>query len=307
MRPNLFIIGSMKSGTTYLSGLLAEHPAVFVSSPKEPCYFVDQKTLRRVWPDRKLYLQRANDYLSLFAAAGDAAVIAEASTVYSQLPVFPGVAERILAFSPKARFIYIMRDPVERTISHYWHRVRWWGERRSLRAALRLDPHYREVSHYARQLNAYLRHVERDRIYVLTYEALVSRPFEQLQHIYAWLGVAGDFRPAKLGIPNNVLPDVIEQVRGFGLLDRLRHSATYHKVGRYIPRPVRSFAAGLAVRPLRPADLDTSEVRSLLRPQQQLETEELGRLLKRSIPEWTTLYAGETPHLTVAARYSVGS
>jgi hypothetical protein len=119
-----------------------------MSSPKEPCYFVEQKVLRRVWPGQweQGYWRSVERYLSLFADAGGAAVIAEASTFYSQEPRFSGVAERILSFNPSARFVYIMRDPIERTVSHYWHRVRWWGERREMLSAIRSDPHYRHVS-----------------------------------------------------------------------------------------------------------------------------------------------------------------
>ena len=43
LRPNVFLIGAMKSGTTYLSDLLGWHSQVFVSEPKEPSYFIDQK------------------------------------------------------------------------------------------------------------------------------------------------------------------------------------------------------------------------------------------------------------------------
>ena len=52
-RPNLFCIGAMKSGTTYLTGLLAAHPEIFICSPREPCYFQlpgNPDELRRVWP-----------------------------------------------------------------------------------------------------------------------------------------------------------------------------------------------------------------------------------------------------------------
>jgi hypothetical protein len=303
-RPNLFLIGSMKSGTTYLSELLAAHPAIFMCSPKEPGYFVDPRDLLRAWPaaGKAGYLLSAERYLGLFASAGNAVIVAEASTSYTQLPLFPGVPERILAFNPHARFIYIMRDPVERTISHYWQRVRWGVERRPIAAAIRAESHYGEVSHYARQLKAYLQHVERRRIYILTQEALLAAPVLQLSRIYAWLGVEPSFRPATLGVPNNVLPDVVDQVRGFGVLHRLSRSAIYRNVAPRIPRSLRRLGNRLALRSVRPADVHVAEVEAYLRPQQQLETEELRLLLGRSFPEWTTLYAHDVgqPEITHA-------
>jgi hypothetical protein len=293
LRPNLFLIGAMKSGTTYLSELLGAHPAIFVSSPKEPCHFVDQKVLRRVWPGawEDGYWRSVERYLSLFAGAAAASVITDASTFYSQEPLFSGVAERIFAFNPGARFVYIMRDPIERTISQYWHHVRWWGERRPILSAIQSHAHYRHVSHYARQLQAYLRHVGRDRIYVLTREALGADPAGQLSRLYAWLGVDPAFRPPRLGVPNNVLPAVIDQVRGLGLLHRFRCSAAYRGIAPYIPRTLRRMGALMAARRVRPAEIETSAVESFLRPHHQRETEELGRLLNRTFPEWTTLYA----------------
>jgi hypothetical protein len=302
-RPNLFLIGSMKSGTSYLRDLLAAHPSVFMSLPKEPCHFADPQALRSVWTRAwaQGYWRSVDRYVNLFAAAGEAAVIGEASTVYTQAPVFSHIAERILDFNPSARFIYVMRDPVERTISHYWHRVRWWGEHRSMLWAIRSDPHYRAVSHYAYQLNEYLRHVGRERIYTLTHEALLADPAGQLTRLYAWLGVDASFRPRNLGVPNNVLPGVMQQVRGLGLLDRFRHTATYLNLARHVPGPLRRFGSVLATRPVRPTDVDSSAVAAFLRPQQQLQTEQLGTLLKRSFPEWETLHAQDESGL-VAVR-----
>jgi Sulfotransferase family len=290
-RPNLFLIGSMKSGSTYLSALLATHPAVFVTPVKEPCYFVDQRELRRAWPHmwRKGYWRRVEHYLALFAAAGEATVIAEASNFYSQVPAFGGVPERILSFSPDARFVYIMRDPVERTISHYWHRVRWSGEHRPLLAALRADPQYTDTSYYARQLSAYLQHVGRERIYTLTLEGLAEDMVGEMSRLYAWLGVDASFRPAARDVDTNMRPDTFERVRGRGLLDRLRRTPAYWRVAPYLPSPLRTLARSLALRTAGTAEAPLAQARSYLRTRQLDETEELGRILGRGFPEWKTL------------------
>ena len=291
-RPNTFLLGSMKSGTTYLSELLGLHPDIFFCSPREPCHFVDPDVLRAVWPLmwERGYWRSRERYLSLFAQAGDATIVAEGSTTYSQAPLFSGVAERILEFRPDARFIYIMRDPIERALSHYWHRVRWWGERRQPLAAIRDDPTYSSASYYAHQLQFYLRLVPRQRIYLLTFEELIADPLKNLHSLHAWLGVDPTVQPVLEHVPTNPTPATVEQVRGFGVLNRIRTSALYAGLERFIPASARNLARRLVVRDLRPADVRVEAVEDYLRPIQLRQTAELSQLLGREFVEWTTLF-----------------
>ena len=291
-KPNLFVIGAMKSATTYFSQLLGAHPSIFVSVPKEPCFFSDPQILREAYPEawQRGFWRSLDDYLSLFAQAGDVQWIAEASTTYSMAPLFSGVPERILALSPQARFIYIMRDPVERTISHYWHRATYWGERRPMLQAIRNDRVYTDVSYYAMQLQTYLRHVARDRIYVLTYEALIADPVRELQRAYSWLGVDPNVRPPKLDVPVNVTPDAIRMARGFGLLRNFATSDFYLKLFPWVPQVMRKLGSKLAFRHITPREVPTAQIEAYLRPIQLRQTEELAALLHRGFPEWTSLY-----------------
>ena len=80
------------------------------------------------------------------SAAGTAPIVGEASVHYTYLPLSSGVAEKIHRFNPDARLLYVMRDPIERTLSHYWHRVQRLGEHRSLSTAIKNDPQYTDVA-----------------------------------------------------------------------------------------------------------------------------------------------------------------
>lgn len=105
-RPDFFILGAPKCGTTALSAYLRDHPRVFVSQPKEPHYFC---------ADFDYYYapgQRTEEhYLRLFDAAGDEHLaVGEASVwyLYSE-----DAARNIAAFDPAARAIVMVRNPVE--------------------------------------------------------------------------------------------------------------------------------------------------------------------------------------------------
>jgi len=293
--PNLFIIGAMKAGTSSLHEYLGQHPEIFMCDPKEPCGLVAADQLETYWPEMAArgYCANRDAYLKLFHDAGDAKVIGESSTPYSKLPRIDGVAPRIAALNPEARIIYIMRDPIRRTISHYWHRVRQDGERRSMMQALQQEPHYLDVSHYAMQLRAYIDLFGRERVATLTLEKLVSQPAACVQSLFDWLGVDATFVPGNLEQRENVTPQAVEQVRGLGVMQRLRYSGLWDRVGPQIPPAIRRFGRRLAVAPIDRSEVSDDTAIEWLRPRQREQTAELCELLGRQFPEWSTL-DGET-------------
>ena len=291
--PNLFLIGAMKSGTTTLHELLAQHPEISMSEPKEPCYFVDPGQLKAVWPEmwRMGFWKDESSYLTLFKNKPQARYFGESSTDYSKRPKIDGVAEKIAAFNPEARFIYIMRDPVERTLSHYWHMVEHRGERRTPLQAILHDPHYTEVSHYSYQLQPYLEHFGRERVCALTFEELKCDPLAVVRAVYDWLGVDGGFVPLALTAARNVTPEGIRQKRaGMGLLGRLRHSEVWNAVGHYFPPALRRVGVAMVERRIPRREIDIDAVIEHLRARQQPQTRELAAQLGRSFDEWKTLW-----------------
>jgi hypothetical protein len=295
-KPNLFVIGAMKSGTTYLNKLLGAHPAIFMCAPEEPSYFVDPRQLRTLWPDAwDLGFWRSEErYLRLFSAGGDAVLLGEASTNYSKRPLVDGVPERIHAFNPDARFVYLLRDPVERSISHYWHMVRYHAERRPILEAIKAEPQYVDVSHYAMQLSPYLDLFDPDRVAVITFEQLIRAPVPTMRRLYNWLGLDDEAADGSgFNRPENVTPEVMRMAAWFGVLQTIRQSRPIRLLIPYLPRAIRERAARAATIPVQRHDVDTSDARAYLRPIQRLQTEALSRLIGRSFPEWTTLYGND--------------
>lgn len=289
-KPNLFVIGAMKSGTNYLRKLLNAHPAIFMCEPGEPSYFVEPRQLKTIWPGmwERGFWQSEQQYLELFKSAGDAVILGEASTGYTKLPHVSGVVERLERFNPDARFIYVLRDPVERTLSHYWHMVRYHDERRPIAEAVKQDSQYIAFSYYAMQLRPYLERFGSDRIKTLTYESMVRSPEETMRGLYGWLGVGAEGVDMSGFVePENVTPDVLKLSQG--VPRRLRQSPLLRGVFRRFPQSVQTTLRSVSDRDVSRRAVDASDAVAFLRPIQYRQTEELAQLLGRDFPEWTTL------------------
>ncbi|MCS3904367.1 hypothetical protein J2T55_002403 [Methylohalomonas lacus] len=104
-KPNFFILGAPKCGTTSLAYWLSKHPNVFISPHKEPHYFNDDLRFHQYsWRDFE-------HYLSLYEGANrNHKIVGEASTWYllSQTAV-----QNIEAELGCVRYIVMLRNPVE--------------------------------------------------------------------------------------------------------------------------------------------------------------------------------------------------
>jgi hypothetical protein len=307
-KPNLFVIGAAKCGTSTLHTLLGSHSQVFMSEFKEPAFFLGPTTLRR--RRRRLsdsYRNNPAAYFALFGGAGNKAIVGESSTAYTTFPHENGVAERIHAFNPEARLIYIVRDPVQRTISHYWWRVRWEEETRDIYTAITQWSLYCDVSNYAMQLKRYLQVFSPNQIMVVTLESLSCSPHRVLADIFGWLGVDPSKLPPLLHVRENVGPLVVAQQLDRPLLQWFRNSRLWDTVGAFVPQFVRRAGRSLVEKEVHRASLEIGKVIDFLRPIQLEETRRLCELVGREFPEWSTLfegahvYSGETPALPTEA------
>jgi Sulfotransferase domain len=178
--PTFIVIGAMKSGTTSLFHYLRAHPQVFMSPLKEVDFFIEEGN----------WFRGLDWYRKQFDGAGDDAIaIGEASTAYTKVPEFKGVPDRIADCIPETRLIYLVRDPIDRIRSHYQHRALIGAERSPFDDAVINDPRYVDCSRYALQIEQYLDRFPRERILIVTSEALRSNRAPTMREVYRFLGV----------------------------------------------------------------------------------------------------------------------
>ena len=182
---DFFIIGAAKSGTTTLYDYLALHPQICMSSEKEPCYFNSSHP----------YSQRGLEwYRSLFSAARDGQICGEATTNYSAWPKTPDAPELIAQHVPHAKFIYMLREPVQRTYSHFIHRHErevFVGKpyRMTFEEFAEHDPVVLYASDYASQVARYLAHFPKNSILPLVFEDFTNDRERALAKVFRFLEV----------------------------------------------------------------------------------------------------------------------
>jgi hypothetical protein len=180
--PNLVVIGGLKCGTTSLHHYLNLHPEVEMSRPKELNFFVEELN----WP------LGAGWYASHFSES--APIRGETSPHYTNRPRFQGVAQRMRSLVPDARLIYMVRNPIDRMLSHYLHNMGGGYDDRPLAEALSdPDSAYVTRSRYFMQLEPYLDAFGSERIEIVAREELKRDRAATMRRVFEVLGVNPEF------------------------------------------------------------------------------------------------------------------
>ena len=185
--PDFLIIGAQKSGTTTLYADLECQAAICMSSVKEPSVLV-----RFAEPE-----EAARYYGHLFEAQSSHRRFGEASTLYTQIPTYSGIPERARRIlGPDLRLLYVLRNPVERALSHHYHAYSRGRAGRDVDHAVRADPMFVDHGRYAMQLQAWLDQFGRDAVLVRRFEDYVVDRAAAVRRVGEFLGVSVD--PARI-------------------------------------------------------------------------------------------------------------
>ena len=221
-KPNFFIVGAAKAGTTSLHYYLSKHPDVYVSPIKEPNYFckdicVDgfNPYMKRKFSNGGVLFDKSNNviskhqayisdektYLKLFANTNNQKMLGEASVSYLYSEV---AAAEIYKFSPTAKIIIVLREPVDRAFSQYLANrrvgsvfgnnfldivvsdynktIKGWGNTHL----------YIELGQYYKQIRRFYDVFEKENILLLKYDDLSLDTIASVNRICSFLNVEED-------------------------------------------------------------------------------------------------------------------
>lgn len=212
MKPNFFIVGAPKCGTTAWYDYLRSHPDIYFPEMKEPCFFaLDLPNFRMV--------QSQSDYEQLFAPAGGARVIGDASAVHLMSAAAP---KAIHDYNPDAKILILLRDQ-EQFLPSFHNQLLWefqeeienferaWRLSGS-RSAADIPPtctqaeclDYRAMGRFGEQVQRYLARFRRDQVMVVRFDEWAKDPRSAYLGILHFLGLEDDrrtdFTPAHPGM-----------------------------------------------------------------------------------------------------------
>lgn len=190
MLPNLIIAGAQKCGTTTLHRHLEQHPEVFFPKvPQELHYFDIEKNFKKglSW------------YENHFIGHGKEKIIAQTSPLYIYEPQVPRRIHQTLA---DVSLIFILRNPIDRAYSHYWHAVKHGYETLSFEKALtqeksrlskgfksRRNFSYIDRGVYSAQLERFFEFFPEDKLLVLLFDDLINAPKKLLKQTVDFLDI----------------------------------------------------------------------------------------------------------------------
>ncbi|MDG1279037.1 MAG: sulfotransferase [Algoriphagus sp.] len=191
MLPSFIVAGIMKSGTTYLDNLIRRHPQILMPERSMDLSFFDND---EIWKNGISWYEKA--FIPFEEMVG---VVGQTS---ADCAFNPGSIERIKNTIPDVKLIFVIRHPIDRLYSHYWHQVSMGREIYSFENVIEYESSrvkknyynfkmysYLARSKYASQFENVYRHFEKKNVMIIPFELLTTNEFNLLNLVFDFLGV----------------------------------------------------------------------------------------------------------------------
>lgn len=187
LKPNFFIIGAPKAGTTSLASLLRRHPQAGIVDGKEANFFSYDQCYARGWAR----------YLTLFSECSGKKAIGDASTSYCRIRYHPLTLARMREHVPAAKIIYMARHPLQRMESGYIETLCTpaGAGLNSVNDAVRTRPMIVDSSRYWEVFDAYRQKFEESRIKVIFFEEYIANQTAAFQDVCRFLEIDDTVAP----------------------------------------------------------------------------------------------------------------
>lgn len=199
-RPNLFVVGVGKSGTYFLYNHLSKHPDIFMSPIKEPTYFGNDLCFQNTRISKE-------KYLGLFINTSSFKYRGEASVSYL---LSETAASEISTFSPNAKIIILIRNPIDVIYARYYQNRKYAYEPcKTFREALEMEKlrrmdiaipkhtpvkewlFYSEWVCYSKQIQRYFNYFPKENVFIGIYDDLNQNPSSFLYNLGLFLQIDG--------------------------------------------------------------------------------------------------------------------
>ena len=226
---DFMIIGAQKAGTTALASFLSEHPDLQMSDPKEVHLF-NSPEYSPLWSVDEINAR----YKPSFPAGSESRLWGEATPIYLY---WPEIAPELRRYNPDLKLIAILRDPIDRAISHYMMEKGRGKERLPMGLALLLervrrrlgDPRnpggartvysYLDRGHYEKQLRNLRRYFPDQQLLVLDNSQLSEHHAATVSRVLRFLGVS----PAAITEPRQIFSGEYDRNAGSKYKPLLRY------------------------------------------------------------------------------------
>lgn len=309
--PNFFIVGAPKAGTDALYYALDQHPEIYMSPLKEPCYFsneirlknfhpalqpqveVSLASLRQYLDEGMLYkrfggiISEWSDYLKLFSGVTHEKAIGEGSVCYLWSESAPAA---IASAIPHARILIILMDPAERAFYQYLKSVSdgtvGHSFREHLKLAMQADSRlgvynpFLAFGNYTEQVRRYQENFPHHQLSISLYEDTHAGYAVWFSNLLSFLGVDSSFVPQEVEVPST--PHVPKFV---GISHALRLHKLKRVAGSMVPRSLRSYARHLVYRDKDMPQLHPEDRVTLVRHYRE-DILKLQDLIQRDLTAW---------------------
>ena len=227
--PHFIVIGAMKSATSTLQDQLVQQPGIYMCDPKEPNFFSDDDQ----------YIKGMGWYSGLFNDFPENSLLGEASTHYTKLPTFPKTVDRINKHLSDIRYIYVMRHPVDRLVSHYIHEWSMGKYTCDINEAISKYPELIEYSRYTVQLDPFLTMFGKENVLPVFFDRLIKHSQSELDRVCDFIGYKGKANWISDLKEKNISSKRIRKFPFYNLLVESKVAETVRR--NLVPKQVRNF------------------------------------------------------------------